>query len=136
MLCRFVRFVSFTRTGSIFVADLGVTFPVVGVDGLDEGAELVEVVWFADSCDFILDAARKSIVEPMVEGSVAPIDFGGELLKADNVFSNFLIITHFELFKLIISISFNVKGTEVGLEFGNEFVIIVRPGGVGMWVYE
>ena len=39
--------------------------------------------------------ARKSIVELAVEGSVAPIDFGGELLKADNVFSNFLVTMHF-----------------------------------------
>ena len=112
------------------------TFPVAGVDGLDEGAESVEVVLFADSCDFILDAARKSIVELVAEGSVAPIDFGGELLKNNNVFSNFLVITHFEPFKLIFSISFDVKGTEVGPEFRNEFIIIVRPGGVGVWVYE
>ena len=52
-------------------------FPVAGVDRLDEGAESVEVVRFADSCDFILDATGKSIVELMVEGSVAPIDFRG-----------------------------------------------------------
>ena len=107
----------------------------MGINGLDEGAELVEVVWFADSCDFILDVARKSIVELVAEGSVTPIDFGGELLKAGNISSNFLVIMHFELFKLIFSIGFDVKGTEVGLEFGNEFVIIVRPGGVGMWVH-
>ena len=43
----FVGFVSFTRAGGVFTADLGVTFPVTGIDGLDEGAELVEIVWFA-----------------------------------------------------------------------------------------
>ena len=63
---------------------------------MDEGAELVEVVWLADSCDFVLDVAGKSIVELVAEGSIAPVDFEGELLKADNVFSNFLVITHFE----------------------------------------
>ena len=62
--------------------------------------------------------------------------FGGELLKADNAFSNFLIIMHFEPFKLIFSIGFNVKGTKVGPEFRNKLVIIVRPGGVGVWVHE
>ena len=72
----------------------------------------------------------------MAEGSITPIDFGGELLKADNVFSNFLVITHFEPFKLIFSIGFNVKGTEVGPEFRNKFVIILGPGRVGMWVHE
>ena len=91
-------------------------FPVAGLNGLDKGAESVVVVWFADSCDFILDVAGKSIVELAAEGSVAPIDLGGELLKADNVFSNFLVITHFEPFKLIFSIGFNVEGTEVGLK--------------------
>ena len=112
------------------------TFPVTGVDGLDEGAESVEVVRFANSGDFILDAARQSIVELAAEGSVAPVDFGGELLKADNIFSNFLVITHFEPFKLIFSIGFDVERTEIGPEFGNEFIIIVGPGGVGVWVHE
>ena len=89
------------------------TFPVVGVDRLDEGAESVEVVWFANSCDFVFDAAGKSVVELAAEGSVAPIDFGGELLKADNVFSNFLVITHFEPFKLIFSIGSMSKGLKL-----------------------
>ena len=74
-------------------------FPVAGIDRLDKGVEPVEVVWFANSCDFIFDVARKSIVELAAEGSVATIEFGVELLKADNVFSNFLVITHFEPFK-------------------------------------
>ena len=79
--------------------------------------ESVDVVWFSNSCNFILDADGKSIIELSVEGSIAPIDFRGELLKAYNVFSNFLVITHFEPFKLIFSISFNVEWAEVGLEF-------------------
>ena len=89
-----VRFVGFAGTGSVFTADFGVMFSVVGVNGLDEGIQSVEVVWFSDSCNFILDAARKSIVELLVEDSVTPINFGGELLKVDNVFSNFLVIMH------------------------------------------
>ena len=103
---------------------------------MDKGAESVEVVRFADSCDFIFGVAGKSVVELAVEGSVAPIDFGGELLKADNVFSNFLVIMHFEPFKLIFSISFNVKRAKVGSAFRDEFIIIVGPGRVGMQVYE
>ena len=106
-------------------------FPVVGVDGLDKGAEPVEVVRFANSSNFILDVAGKSIVELAVEG-VTPIEFGGELLKADNAFSNFLVITHFELFNLIFKINF----TEVGPEFRDEFVVIIRPGRVGVQVHE
>ena len=47
----------------------------MGVDRLDEGVELVEVVQFANSCNFILDATGKSVVELMAEGGVAPIDF-------------------------------------------------------------
>ena len=68
--------------------------------------------------------------------SVTLIDYGGELLKADNVFSKFLVITHFEPFKLIFSIGFDVERTKVGPEFGNKFVVIVRPGRVGVWVHE
>ena len=111
-------------------------FPIVGTNRLDKGVESVKVVRFADSCDFVLDMAGKSVVELMAEGRVTPVDFGGELLKADNVFSNFLVIMYFELFKLIFSISFDVKWTEVGPEFGDKFIIIIRPGGVGMWVHE
>ena len=118
------------------MADFGVAFPVVDIDRLDEGAESVEVVWFTDSCNFILDAARKFVIELAAESSIAPIDFGGKLLKADNIFSNFLIIMHFESFKLIFSIGFNIKKSKVGLEFGDEFVVVVGPGGVGMWVHE
>ena len=99
------------------MADFGVTFLVAGIDRLDEGAEPIEVVWFANSCDFVFDAAGKSVVELVAEGSVTPIDFGGELLKADNVFSNFLVITHFEPFKLIFSISFNVNGLKLVQSF-------------------
>ena len=135
-LCRFLRFVGFTGTGGIFTADFGVTFPVVGINRLDQGVESVEVVQFADSCNFVFDVAGKSIVELAAEGSVAPIDFGGELLEADNVFSNFLVIMHFESFKLIFSIGFNVERTKVGPEFGNELVIIVGPGQVGVRVHE
>ena len=108
----------------------------MGINRLDKGVELVEVVWFADSCSFIFNVARKSVVELVVEGRVAPIDFGGDLLEADNVFSNFLVITHFEPFKLIFSISFDVKGTEVGPEFGDKFIIIIGPGGIGIQVHE
>ena len=71
-LCGFVRFVGFTGTGGIFTADLGVTFPVTGIDGLDEGAESVEVVQFTDSGDFVLDAAGKSVVELAAESSITP----------------------------------------------------------------
>ena len=97
---------------------------------------MVKVVQFADSCDFILDAAGKSIVELAVEGILAPIDLRGELLKADNVFSNFLVITHFEPFKLIFSISFKFEWAEVGPEFGDKFVVVISPGRVGMWIHE
>ena len=58
---------------------------------------------FADLLDLL------DLLELAAEDSVAPIDFGGELLKADHVFSNFLVITHFEPFKLIFSIGFDVK---------------------------
>ena len=83
---------------------------------------------------YLLDLS--ALLELAAEGSIAPVDFGGELLKADNVFSNFLVIMHFEPFKLIFSISFDVERTKVGPEFGNEFVVIVRPGGVGVRVHE
>ena len=76
---------------------------VAGIDGLDEDTESVEVVQFADSCNFILDAARKFIVELLAKESVAPIDF--------------LVIMNFELFKLIFSFGLNVKWVEVDSEF-------------------
>ena len=72
----------------------------------------------------------------MAEGSITPIDFGGKLLKADNIFSNFLIIMHFESFVLILSIGLDIKGSEVGSEFGDEFVVVVGPGRVGVQVHE
>ena len=93
-------------------------------------------VRLADSCDFILDATGKSVVELTAEGGIAPIDFGGKLLKVDNVFSNFLIIMHFESFELIFHIGFDIERSEVGLEFGDEFVVVVGPGRVGVRAHE
>ena len=43
---------------------------------------------------------------------------------------------HFELFKLIFSIGFDVEGTKVGLEFRDEFIVIFGAGRVGMWDHE
>ena len=120
------------RLGLLLLEELGGSH----LELFDEDPELVEIVWFADSCNFTLDGAGKSIVELAVEGSVTPIDSGGEPLKADNVFSNFLVITHFELFKLILSISFDVKGTKVGPEFRDEFIISIRPSRVSVQVHE
>ena len=111
-------------------------FPVAGIDRLDEGAESVKVVRFANSCDFILDATGKSNVELSVEGSIAPIDFRGKLLKTNDVFSNFLIVTHFESFELIFRIGFNIKRSEVGSEFGDELVVVIGPCRVGVRVHE
>ena len=48
-LCGFVEFVGFTGTGGILTADLRVTFLIVGINGLDKGAESVEIVRFANS---------------------------------------------------------------------------------------
>ena len=132
----FVGFVRFTGTSSIFMSDLGVIFPIAGVNIFDEGTNSVEVVQLADPCNFILDVAGKSLIELLAEGSVTPIDFGGELLKANNVFSNFLVIMYFEVFKLIFSIGFNVVQAEVGVEFGDEFGIVVGPSGVAVQVHE
>ena len=57
-LDRFIRgLVGFARAGGILMADFRVMFLIVGINGLDKGAELVEVVQFANSCNFILDAA-------------------------------------------------------------------------------
>ena len=84
----------------------------------------------------MIKSAADSCWSSIPIGSVTSLDFGGELLKADNVFSNFLVITHFEPSKLIFSISFDVEGTEVGPEFGDEFFVIVGPSGVGLRVHE
>ena len=60
--CGFVGFVGFTRTGGVLTADLRVMFSIVGVNRLDEGMKLVDVVPFANLCNCVIDAARKSIV--------------------------------------------------------------------------
>ena len=71
-----------------------------------------------------------------MKDNITPIDFRGELLKVDNVFSNFLMITHFELFKLIFSIGFNVEWAKVGPESGDKFSIVIGSDGIGIWVHE
>ena len=47
----------------VLLCYFGVLFPIMSVNGLDEGLEIGEVVRFAYVGNLILDSGRKSIVQ-------------------------------------------------------------------------
>ena len=101
-------FRSFTGTGGVFTADFRVMFPVAGIDRLDEGTEPVEVVQFANSCNFVFDVAGKSVVELAAEDSVAPIDSEESCQKLTMYLTTFwlpCILSHSSSFSASASMS-------------------------------
>ena len=99
--------------GQIFSGHLRMALQISGVDGLGEGMEFVEGVGFADTGDFILDAGQKSTTQLSVEGSFAPLDMSGEVVEVNKVLYDVLVITHFEIFKVGLGLTFRIVGSEV-----------------------
>jgi hypothetical protein len=95
---------------------------------LGERLELGERVGFTDSTDFVFDASRESRVELTTKSAIAvATDLGGEALELYDILVNTVSIPHIKLFELRLGVSLRVMRTEVLLELGHEFRVIVHP---------
>src|SRR5882757_8843690 len=108
--------------------------PVTSVDGLGEGFELVERVWFAYMANLVLDTSRESGVELTVESTVTiTSDLGGETLELYDILVNVVSIPHNKLFELRLSVPLQVMRTKVLLELGHELRIVIHPKWTIVW---
>jgi len=107
----------------------GGSFPIMSVNGLDEGSEVREVVRFAYAGNLILDSGGKSVVELLLECSISPLDSSCKVIKFVEVFGDTLVVTHPEVFNFCFGLPFGVVGSKVRLELGNEFVVVIKPVG-------
>ena len=75
---------AFVLVGSwIFMGHLGTALPISGIDRLGEGTEFVEGVRFADAGNLVLDVGWESAIHLLVEGGIAPLDTGSEVVEVD-----------------------------------------------------
>ena len=87
--------------------------PISGVDGLGEGTEFVKGVRFADAGNLILDAGWKSAIQLLVDGSIASLDIGSEVVEVNKVLHDVLVIMHLEIFKVGLGLTFRIVGSKV-----------------------
>ena len=118
------------------VLDLGVfssyfraSFPIMSINGLDEGLEVGEVVGFAYMGNLVLDSGGKSIVELLSEHGVTPLYLSCKVVEFDEVFGDMLVVMHLEILDFCFSLPFRFVRSEVRLELGDEFIVVIEPIG-------
>src|ERR1700732_3771692 len=111
----------------VFTILLLLARPVTGVDGLSKGLQFRKGIGFANTCYFIFDACRKSVVELMSEWSVAPMDLMRNLEELHNVLREALTAPHSEFRKLGFRVFHRVIGAKVRPEFLLEGVVVNEP---------
>jgi len=113
----------------VFMSYFGVLFPITSINGLDEGSEVGEVVGFAYVGNLTFDSGGKSIVELSSECGIAPLDSSCKAVEFDEVFGDTFVVMHLEVFDFCFSFPFRVMGSEVRLELGDEFIVVIEPIG-------
>jgi len=100
---------------------------VTRINGLDERPDIREVVGFPYAGDLVLDSSGKSIVELLSECGVTPLDLSCKMVEFDEVLGDMLVVMHVEVLDLCFGLPFGVVRSEVGSEFRDEFIIVVKP---------
>ena len=109
--------------------------PVPGIDGLHKSAVTIKGVGLSDMGDFIFDAVGKNIVEDVAECAIAiAVDLSSEAIELYDVLIDFLPFIHGQVVQLMFCVSDRIMQTEVGLQFGDELMVIVHPDGMGIRV--
>ena len=70
-------------SGWSFSGYIGMSSPIMGVNGLGEDGEFREGVGFSDAGDLVLDSGQKTMVELLVEGGIPPLDVCHKVVKVD-----------------------------------------------------
>ena len=85
--------------------------------------------------DFIFNAVGETTVEDVVEHTIAiAADLSGEVIELYNVLVYFLSFLHGQIVQLVFCVPDQVVWAKVGLQFGDELMIVVHPDGMGVGV--
>ena len=112
-----------------FTSYFGVSFPIMSVNGLDEGSEVGEVVGFSYAGNLVFDSGGKSVVELLLECGIAPLDSSCKAVEFNKVFGDTLVVMHPEVFDFCFCFPFRVMGSEVRSELRDEFIVVIKPVG-------
>ena len=107
------------------MSDFGVSFPILGVNGLCQDLEFMEHVRFANTSHFILDPSWKSIVELVAEYSIPIMDACGEVVELNQVLGDLLVVTHSKYFKVSFGFTYGVVRSKVVFEFRHKFRVVI-----------
>ena len=115
--------------------DLGLAFPVPGIDGLHESAESIEGAGLSNAGDLIFDAVGETTVENVAECAIAiAADLSSEVIELYNVLIDLLPFLHGQVVQLMFRVSDRIMQTKVGLQFGDKLMVTVHPDGMGIGV--
>ena len=92
---------------------LGLSFPITGVDGLDEFPKVSEGGRFIVMDHIVFDPFCETIIRLPKERSFAPLDVCCKLSEPNEVFSGLVILLHMESFKFCFGFTYRIVGTEV-----------------------
>ena len=117
------------------VRDLGLAFPVPGIDGLCKSAESIKGVGLSDAGDLIFDAVGETTIEDVVECAIAiAADLSGKAIELYDILVYFLSFLYGQVVQLVFCISDRVMQAEVGLQFRDKLMVAVHPDGTGIGV--
>ena len=116
--------------------DFRLALPIACINSLDKGTEFVESRGFSNLRDLVLDSIRETIVKVVLEGTFSiTLDLGSNPVECDNIFVDVLTTLHGQMVQLVFCISDRVMWSKVGLEFQDELLEVVHPGGVECQIF-
>ena len=102
--------------GSAFALDLFLMLSVTVVEHLDQPAHSAERGWLSNFGNLVLQAVRKTHVEAMPKGGIAPVNLNRKLLEFSEVSSAGFVLLHSEHGKLHFCITGRIVNAKVVLQ--------------------
>ena len=109
--------------------------PVPGIDGLHESAVTIEGAGLSDVGDFIFDVVGETTIEDVAECTITiATDLSSKAIELYDILVDFLPFLHGQVVQLVLRISDWIMCAEIGLQCGNELMVVVHPDGTGIGV--
>ena len=90
----------------------------------------IEGVGLSNMGYLIFDAVRETAIEDVAEGAIAiTADLPSEAIELYNILIDFLSFLHGQIVQLVFHVPDQVMWAKVGLQFGDELMVVVHPDG-------
>ena len=113
-----------------FAGDFSTSFPVLGVDSLNEFPKAGKGVGLVMVDHIIFDMFGESVVSLSSECYFAPLDSSSELLKFNEILHSLMIFMHAKCFEFRFGFAFRIEISKVVFKFCDEKAKIRKPDGV------